>query len=408
MDFIGFLWILVWSGMYSDLASVHFPVSLMQPVAFFQGTRALYPILAAYLGLIWLFFSQKRLIPPLKTPLGAIFYYCLVGMTASLFLSPSRYTALYWGAVYVSPILVMWISLNNTNSLTYLRKLIYLNYIIAIGVVISLLPEAFRMDISAPPFGRIYDLPFNLGGIRVNGAGRFALVVVIVSFVRLISQKGKKRYLWLPLILSSLFLLTQTQSRTALLGLSVAGILFIYLKGMDGRLLFVGPTVAFIIWLSGYKWRAQGQIERLLYLSGREYTWKKGIELFKESPIFGSGFHADRLLLDSQHMHNSYFHSMVQSGTLGMIFFVGAIVGIWALIFRSKLLKKVRYVEGSDQTLLIESILILGFLTTRSFFESTAAFYGVDLLLFVPAMTYIYLWIRKNSTAQQSSEHLEK
>jgi len=408
MDFIGFLWILVWSGMFSSPSSVQFPVSLMQPVAFFQGTRALYPVLAAYLCLIWIFFSQKRLMPPLKTPLGAIFYYCLVGMTASMFLSPSKYTALYWGAVYVSPILVMWISLNHANAMAYLRKLIYLNYIIAIGIVISLLPEAFRMDISTPPFGRTYDLPFNLGGIRVNGAGRFALVAIIVSFVRLISQKEKKRYLWLPLILSSLFLIIQTQSRTALLGLSVAGILFIYLKGLDRRLLFVGPTVAFVIWLSGYKWRAQGQIEKLLYLSGREYTWKKGIELFKESPIFGSGFHADRLLLDSQHMHNSYFHSMVQSGALGTIFFLGAMIGIWALIFRSNLLKKVRYVEGRDQTLLIESVLILGFLTTRSFFESTAAFYGVDLLLFIPAMTYIYLWIRTNAAAQQSDQQLEK
>jgi hypothetical protein len=40
----------------------------------------------------------------------------------------------------------------------------------------------------------------------------------------------------------------------------------------------------------------------------------------------------------------------------------------------------------------MQSVLILGFLTARSFFESTAAFYGVDLLLLVPAVAYIYQW----------------
>jgi len=39
---------------------------------------------------------------------------------------------------------------------------------------------------------------------------------------------------------------------------------------------------------------------------------------------------------------------------------------------------------------------LLGFLTVRGFFESTAAFYGVDLLLFIPAMAYIYLWAKRN------------
>jgi hypothetical protein len=38
---------------------------------------------------------------------------------------------------------------------------------------------------------------------------------------------------------------------------------------------------------------------------------------------------------------------------------------------------------------LTEAILIVGFLTARGFFESTAAFYGVDLLLLVPAMAVI-------------------
>mgnify|MGYP006863139408 CR=1 FL=1 len=48
------------------------------------------------------------------------------------------------------------------------------------------------------------------------------------------------------------------------------------------------------------------------------------------------------------------------------------------------------------QRLLMQSVLILGFLTARSFFESTAAFYGVDLLLVVPAVCFIYQWAFEN------------
>jgi hypothetical protein len=39
---------------------------------------------------------------------------------------------------------------------------------------------------------------------------------------------------------------------------------------------------------------------------------------------------------------------------------------------------------------------MVGFMTVRSFFESTAAFYGVDLLLLMPAMAYIQVWNRRN------------
>ncbi len=45
----------------------------------------------------------------------------------------------------------------------------------------------------------------------------------------------------------------------------------------------------------------------------------------------------------------------------------------------------------------MQSVLIIGFLTGRSFFESTAAFYGVDLLLLVPAIAFIWTWSRENA-----------
>jgi hypothetical protein len=62
---------------------------------------------------------------------------------------------------------------------------------------------------------------------------------------------------------------------------------------------------------------------------------------------------------------------------------------------------------GTDQALVMESIMIVGYMTARSVFESTAAFYGVDLLLIVPAMAFIALVAQEaGETAPESLSSL--
>jgi O-antigen ligase len=157
--------------------------------------------------------------------------------------------------------------------------------------------------------------------------------------------------------------------------------------------LLLGPLAAYMIYLSGFQWRAQGSLDELLYITNRQNIWNRTIDQVKKSHYLGWGFHADRLLLDAEHVHNSYLHAMIHGGILGTIFFLIAILSAWVLIIKNKLIKRIRYIRGPDQTLLAESVLLLGFMTERSFFESTAAFYGVDLLLLVPVITYLFLWI---------------
>jgi uncharacterized membrane protein len=59
-------------------------------------------------------------------------------------------------------------------------------------------------------------------------------------------------------------------------------------------------------------------------------------------------------------------------------------------------LGRIRSAAAADQVLLMQAVLVLGFFTARSVFESTAAFYGVDLLILVPAVAYIYQWALEN------------
>ena len=123
-------------------------------------------------------------------------------------------------------------------------------------------------------------------------------------------------------------------------------------------------------------------------LSGRTLVWAKGLRLFKESPYLGFGFHADRLLLGT-HMHNAFLHALLQTGLLGTIPFVAAILLAWGLLIRALLRRSA--LPLPHQHLVIQTAGVLAFLTVRSIPESTGAFFGVDWLLLAPLLLYLQL-----------------
>jgi len=101
-------------------------------------------------------------------------------------------------------------------------------------------------------------------------------------------------------------------------------------------------------------------------------------------------------MVEGEHVHMAYLHSLIQSGVLGAILFAAAMFGLWWILVRNGILQRLASIEGEANFLMTESVAIVGFMTVRSFFESTAAFYGVDLLLILPAMAYIQIWNRRN------------
>ena len=388
--FLVFLWLLVWGAMFSGPWYIDSPKFLVDPLVFFQGVRAFLPLAAICLCFLWILAKRPKYLfrGNAMRFLGA---YCLTGVLTSLFLSQEIGTSLYWAGLYLSPLLVTWCAFEEEDAKAGIKRLIYVNYAVFFAITTSLLPESLRVGWGNTPLNQQYRLPLGVGSILTNGAGRFALVVIIVSTVRMITQTRKWRWLWLLVLLPALFLLTQTQSRTALLGLAVTSVLFVLMRGVDWRFLFVGPAAAGIIFVSGIKWRVQGNLSRLILLSGREATWERGLAQIKDSPFLGWGFHADRIMLQSEHMHNSYLHAMIQTGLVGALFFLAAFLSLWFVVVRSRLLSRVKAMPRTDQAIVMESIVIVGYMTARSLFESTAAFYGVDLLLVVPAMAFIIL-----------------
>ena len=395
MSYVIFLWFLVWGGMFTRTEYLSSISLSSNPLIVFQGIRSLFPILAVYLIFLWIF-ALRPPFPFIRNPIRFLIFYCSIGITVSLFLSPAILTALYWSMMYLSPLLVLWKVLDRSDALQSLRKLIYLNYGIFIVITFLFFQEMLGGPKPGPARMVLWKLPFNLGEMRANGVGRFALVTIIIAGVRLMTSGKKAKILWLIPLVPSFYLLARTQSRTALLGLAISGVLIILIKQLDWRLIFASPVAAYIIWISGINWRAHGSIDKLIDLSGREMTWQRAIELIKQSPFIGWGFHADRLLLNSEHMHNSFLHAMIHAGIIGTVCFILAFITVWHLIVKSNIFGRARFIQGPDQAMLIESVLFLGFMTSRSFFESTGAFYGVDLLLIVPAMAFIHLWAVNN------------
>jgi O-antigen ligase len=396
MLFITFLWILIWGGMFSGIYNIQSPRFLSDPFSIMQGVRSLFPILAFYLCLIWILAKRPKF-PFLRNPLGFLMSYSLIGFLTSLFLSVDTTTSIYWVSIYLAPLLVFWSILAEESARSIVQKIIYINYVIFFFIAFSVFPEVAKILLGRARLTSYNHLPFNLGLMTKNGTGRFALVVFIVAISRMSSQGKRFRFFWAASTLVSLIILAGTQSRTALLGLAICLVLYVLLQGINWRFLFLGPVITAIVWVSGVKWRAHGQWDMLLSLTGRQGTWQRGLEMIKHSPLLGWGFNADRLMLNLEHMHNSYLHAMIHTGIVGVLFFIAAIIGIWYLIFRHNLIFRARGAQGSDKPLLMESVMIIGFLTARSFFESTAAFYGVDLLLLIPAMAYVVLAARHES-----------
>ena len=120
--------------------------------------------------------------------------------------------------------------------------------------------------------------------------------------------------------------------------------------------------------------------------TGRTKVWRQGLGLFTESPLLGYGFHADRLLLGT-HAHNSLVHSLIQTGLLGAIPFMAALLLGWILLFKS--LRKLKHLAVAHKILVIQIAGIFAFLSIRTVTESTGAFFGVDWIILGPLLLYV-------------------
>ena len=389
MVVVGFIWVLVWgsfsSGGPNRIFAVGFPKNTYD---LFNGIRAYTPFLAILLSIIFMMSRRRINVMRINKPVLFLILYGITGLCASL-LSPQGLKSANWGILFLSVPLTGWFITDYGDSMEKSKILLQTNWVIAFLFVFYLSLGPLRPYILGKPLPNCYFFEEGTNRITQNGVGRYAVVAALVALSRFRQKSSKiNRILWFFILAFSLNLLSISQSRTALLGFT-GGIIIIFFSLKFQWILFFAPVFAFIIYLSGFLWAAQGTWELMFDLTGRQAIWARGLETISESPLIGFGFHADRLLMEWQHMHNAFLHALIQSGILGTIFFIIAIYGIWGIILRKNLIKRAADVSNPDNIILSEALAIVLFFTLRSFFESTAAFYGADLFFLVPALLYI-------------------
>ncbi|XOB41514.1 MAG: O-antigen ligase family protein [Candidatus Nealsonbacteria bacterium] len=406
------LWLMLWVGYNIGIEraiSPGFPHSTLDLI---HRVRAFLPLSSAYLAIILLLGRHPLSIRLFRGPLGLLALYTIFGITSSI-LSREPFTALSWAILYGAVLIVVWAISVGSNSLSRLSSVINLNWAIVAVVGVSLLvfflfqPGVISSLIAGNfPVGRPYgELAgeekeiMGMPGTRPTGLGRYAGVVAIVFLARLLFPKKRSKSLWFFLFLFFLFLLIFSQARTAILAFLAGGLLILWLKTRSKLLLTFGIIFGlFLLGLTGfYQAFYTYLIEKMPFvftLSGRTIgVWPEAWQFFLSSPFLGWGFHADRIFLEGQHIHNAVLHALVQTGLIGTIFFVSAFIWAWIILFR--LLKQPRF-QKTEKPRLIEIAGVLAFFTVRSITESTGAFFGADWILLAPLLAYITILNQRN------------
>lgn len=410
------LWLMVWVGYNTDikqLTSPGFPAGALDLV---HGCRALLPFAAAYLAVIVLLARCSLPLWLFKGPLGLLALYTLVGTTSSI-LSHEPLTALYWAAQYYSVIIVLWAIMANSNSLPRLSYLINLNWAIVAGMTVALF--AFLLGVisslgslgvggflAARPYEGLGGVPpemeiLGMAGTRPTGLGRYAGVAALVALARLWQGTRWSRSIWFLLFLFFLSILVFSQARTAVLGFLAGALFILWLKSRSKLLLISGTGFTLLLlglagFYEAFYTYLQEEMSFVFTLSGRTIgVWREGWNLFLSSPLLGYGFHADRIFLEGQHMHNSLLHALVQTGLIGTVPFMFAFIWAWIILFR--LLRRLSVLK-TTKPLVIEAAGVLAYLTVRTITESVGAFYGAEWLLLAPLLAYITILNQRKSS----------
>lgn len=383
-----------------------------------NALRAAVPIVGLLAGGFFLWRLRPRISRSAierSLPLLLLGGFGLIGIAAGLLRSPDTVLALYWGVAYLGPLVAALLFVSE-GSLLEARDLFHLTLVIVASIATVLLAyfayeaQLFQalVDLNLSRVGTTYgDAPIQALTINANGTGRFAALTLLVATSSLLTARSwVGRVLSVAAIVGFGTLLVFTQSRGAILGSLVGLVLLLGLhKGWKRTAatfggLFVAGVLFFRQEILSYLTR--GNWTNVFTLTGRTRIWEGLWPHILESPFFGWGFWADRLLIDEE-AHSALMGALVTSGVVGTLLFVAAWAVVWWFVIEDGLGSRFEWLGEVDRNAAVLATAILGFLTVRSIPESTGTYFGVDLLVLVPVMGFLYS-LRARSTAAPSGE----
>ncbi len=401
-----FLWALVWSAVNTGPWRLRYAGSTMD---YIHGWRAYAVFVPAVIALGYLIQrpQSRRLI--CSGGIGLLLIYGVVGLVSSMLISSRPDTAVYWAAAYVAALLAPAAMAVQRYPTLRARDFVRLNWLVILiiaGVIVFLGGEhLFGAEIKwdEPERFRAVE-PVGMEGVadiampRSTGAGRYTGLFAVVALAGLWNGRMWERAFWGPIFVIFGLATLLYHGRGAAAGFMGGCLAVLAFSGSGGKRsialfgLVAAPIIIFpdiLEWIIAYMQRGQDP-ERFMTFTGRTRDWAIGWELFKGSPVIGLGFWADRIYVPlGHHFHNSFVYALVTGGALGFIPFV--MVWIWAWMRFLKLQRIQMFLPPAEARTLIEVGGVLTFLTLRSFPESTGAFFGVDLFIFVPILIYLQI-----------------
>jgi len=413
------LCILVWSGYNSDIYYSMDPRFPKNFVNFVHGVRAFFPILAGVIAAGQL--AQRRSLPKWLGfgPLTLLLLYAGIGLASSIFVSPEPIVAAYWALQYISVIVVVMAVASGSEPEAHLGRFISVNWGCCAALCVGLLAgipllggaattsRTAGSPLGVMAYGTWKPDVMGMPGTRNTGFGRFAGIVILVGLAKLLHDRKDKKtlFIWTPLTLAAGVALLLSQARTSWISVVVAvGVL---LARAPTRWRFPIIMLALLalplVWLTGfghgfmlYLTRGKGVDPTL---TGRTATWADSWPALQQSPWAGLGFWADRYFLKGSNIHSTLLDALIQSGFLGAIPFVIAIVWVWIGVLRFYSTKPV----GEASSLPGELLGVMTFFTVYSVTEITYSFYSVGWMAMAPLFAHVQLRVYQEARKRRST-----
>lgn len=411
------LWFLLWSGYNTDIVrflNPNFPTNTLDLI---HGVRAFFPMLAGWFSCLLIFSQTRRLFYWIMGPLGLILIYAVTGLISSATLSVNPVVALYYGANYLSIVLVLLAIMLVADPLPDLLKVLRFTWNVGTVLTLSLLGAIpiLGSQVIIPSEGnplhmRAYGglgTVMGMASTRNTGFARYAAISALAALPG-VMRKGNKavRIIWGLLLIASLYALVLANGRTETAAFIVSlAIILAAQKAKRFVYFLVAVGVAILLGLRGFYsqfflyFTRTGHVD--ITMTGRTEIWEQGWTLLWKSPWVGSGFQADRFYLGGLHMHNAFLHAAVQSGLLGGGAIIIAVGIVWYHTIYYFFLH-----QPADKSLIPAEIpAILLFTTISSVTESTFAYYSAAWLLSAPIIAYVMaLHRRMNRVSLQTAQ----
>ena len=380
-----------------------------------DAVRAALPLAVLAIALFWWALHAWSLrIPTLAE--GGLWLYGGLMLLMSVRATPWFFWG-YWGLAYLSVLALSQMIMSGPAPLEYARRLNVSSWLLATSALTIMMIYA-RNRLFVGQNSSAYGISNQVGPIlgsaisRSSGMSRLAAVPAILGLIYVLTSRGRTRLIAAAVLVAASWVIWIMQSR---------GSLFSFLGSVGFILCFGGPrtrrwgiaigvlsTLALMIDLGlggrllvslwEHATRHTG-IQGFQTMSGRPRIWAHALRFIARRPWLGYGPEADRRLGigDAQ---NVLVYALLATGIVGTVAFVMGFAAAWFAFF--KVSARRAELSPHDRTLVIATGAILAFMTLRGIPEDGATYFSVDLLLQLPAMTYLAVLARKLKRGPES------